>query len=217
MFVDVDMYEEFSSGDFDQFLVFIGYLDDFESVVVVFVEDGFSFLEDVEDVFGYEENYYDIIDVVDLRDGLELEGGSDDVYCLDFLDIVVLCEGDEDVFEGDYGEIEGDVFEGECGDIEGDGEVEVVVLNEQSCVDGFFEEQLNCVVLFMKEYFYKVKSENFVWDGFVLIKKEVVVVLWCFLEGEEVKFVVLFLLRLNFDDVLLVWLDCSLWIDGKWF
>lgn len=215
MSVDVDTYEELSSGDSDQFLVPTGYLDDFESAAVAPVEDGSSPSEDAEDAPGYEENHHDITDAVDLRDGLELEGGSDDAYRLDFSDIVALREGDEDAFEGDYGETEGDAFEGECGDTEGDGEVEAAASNEQSCVDGFPEEQPNCVVPFTKEYLYKVKSENSVRDGFALIKKEVAAVLRCSLEGEEAKPAAPSLLRLNFDDVLSAWSDRSLWTDGK--
>lgn len=68
-----------------------------------------------------------------------------------------------------------DDFEGESGYIEGEGEVEDEVY-DQSCVYGDFERQW--VSLFVKD----LKSEYDVLDRLDLIKREVVVVLWCFLE-----------------------------------
>lgn len=161
VYVDVDMYEEFSSGDFGlDFFVFSGYLDDFESVIDVLIE-GILFFFDEDNSNEMENND---IDSSFMGDVFDLNCGSDgyyEDYFLDFLDIVGLCDGD--VFEGDCGEIL---------ELVDEGDVVVVVDGDEVC----YLEQQYVVVFFLC----KVKYEyNVVLGGnnCDFVKKEIVVLL----------------------------------------
>ena len=151
-------------------------------------------------------------DIPFMEDGsMDLCGGRDGDYNLDFSDIVGMEDGDGD------GEGEGDAFEGDCGETTseaGCGGLAVDNLEARGSCDPDMPFAIASVLP------YKVKSEFHAPDSLDLIKKEVAAVLRGSLEGgggkEEADMKpVPSLLRLNYEDVLSAWSDRSLWTDGK--
>lgn len=197
-YVDVDTYEELSSGDSGpDFLVPSGYLDDFESAIDAPIEGTPSPFD--EDNSNEMEN--NDIDSSFMGDALDLNCGSDghyEDYPLDFSDIVGLRDGD--AFEGDCGETSELVDEGDAA-AAADGD-EARHLEQQHAVVPF-----PCKV---KHEYNAVSGGN----NCDFVKKEIAALLRNTFEGEDAK-PAPSLLRLNYEDVLSAWSDRSLWTDGK--